>query len=185
MQQLIAPVVAKIGSGYPTFVVTELYKPVATTIIPARTEPFDVSAFCQSSSGFFVSRSLRKRLGLASGSMAVSVPERPYVALKLWANVYEDIRQFLPDEHLSTFEDIALLTKAQLSGQWGFLSNDGSANIAYLKGLRDKVFRVAVFWDPPDGGRSDGGWFADDWGIEKVDLLSCEDQVIVPGYASL
>ena len=74
-------------------------------------------------------------------------PERPYVALALKIGAYDtSIRTELPGTHLSTFEDIAGLAKAQCDGQSGFLLSNGHMNIFHVQGENDEVIVATVLW---------------------------------------
>lgn len=127
-------------SRYPVLVETKLLKPIANVIIPARTKSFSVAVFYQFT-GLHLSDTFLDRFGLNARQRNVDpTPERPYVALLLKANAYnQDIRLELPKTHLSRHEDIAGLIEAQPSGKSGFLLTNGWGNIVYVEGEKGVV----------------------------------------------
>lgn len=160
---------------------TRLLKLVAQATVPARTKPFTASEFYQNGPGLYVYDTFADRLELHARQTVDSAPERPYVASLLKASTHDtDIRSELPDEHLSTLEDIAGLIEVQRSGQSGFLLTDGSVNIFYVKGKNGKVFAVLVLW--LSGGR---GWNVHGWGLGALGGWRAGSQVLCPGNASL
>lgn len=154
---------------------TDLLKPIAQATVPARTKPFVASEFYQSDTGLCDSDTFADRFDLSVRKMADSTPERLYVASLLKANAYDrDIRKDLPDEHLSTLEDIASLIEAQPNGKKGILLTNGWANIFYVEGKNGEVFVVGVEWSS-----SSCSWDVDDWELISG-RWSAGDQVLCP-----
>lgn len=74
-----------------------------------------------------------------------AVPERPYVALLLKENALDvNIRKELPENHLSTLEDIASLVEAEMDAdeEDGFFTSE--LGIFYVEGKNQEVFAVSV-----------------------------------------
>lgn len=160
---------------------TRLLKPVAQATVPARTKPFTVSEFYQTGDGLYVYGAFADRLDLNVRQMVDSAPERPYVASLLKANAYDkDIRNELPETHLSTLEDIAGLIEAQPGGKSGLLLNNGYANIFYVEGKNGEVFAVSVDWDSIRRK-----WMVGDWELGEVGDWRAAYQVLCPGNAAL
>lgn len=171
----------KLGSRYPVLAETTLLKPVAQATVPARTKPFNAAEFYQTGPGLYVYGTFGDRPDVNARQTVDSAPERPYVASLLKANAYDkDIRKELPEDHLSTLEDIAGLIEAQPGGKSGFLLNNGYANIFYIEGKNGEVFAVNVFW-----GSVDRGWFVDGWELGEDGGWDADNQVLCPGNAAL
>lgn len=171
----------KLSSRYPVLGETKLLRPVATSTAPARAKPIDLSEFFQNRPGLYVWDSFCERLDVENREPIQSAPERPYVASLLKSDAYDqDIRKELPEEHLSTLEDIAGFIDAQPEGKQGFLLNNGYANIFYVAGKNGEVFAVNVYW-----GSVDREWFVNDWNLGEAGEWSADDRVLCPGNASL
>lgn len=171
----------QLSSRYPMLTETRLLRPVAKATVPARTKPFNAVTFYQTSTGLYVYDTFADRLDLYARQMVDSAPERPYVASLLKANAYDkDIRKELPENYLSTLEDIAGLIEAQPDGKPGLLLNNGWANIFYVEGKNSEVFAVLVGWD--SGGRR---WGVSDWRLGEGGEWNAGRQVLCPGNATL
>lgn len=174
-------ILKQLSSRYPVLTETRLLKPVATSIVPARTKPFNAAEFYQTGTGLYVYDTFLDHLDLKARKTVDSTPERPYVASLLKTDVYDrDIRKELPESHLSTLGDIAGLIEAQPNGKSGFLLNNGRANIFYVAGKNGEVFAVDVDWD------SDAReWYVFDWELDGSGRWDADDQVLCPGNAVL
>ena len=171
----------KLGSRYPVLAETTLLKPVAQATVPARTKPVSVAEFYQTGSGLYVYDTFAERLDVNARQVVDSAPERSYVASLLKANAYDkDIRKELPEDHLSTLEDIAGLIEAQPNGKSGFLLNNGYANIFYVEGKNGEVFAVSVYWLS-----AYRGWLVYDWRLDESGEWDAGCQVLCPGNAAL
>ena len=169
------------SSRYPVLAETRLLKPVAKATVPARTKPFNAAEFYQTGLYVYVYDTFADRLDLSARQTVDSAPERPYVASLLKANAYDkDIRKELPENHLSTLEDIAGLIEAQRSGKSGFLLNNGYANIFYVEGKNGEVFAVGVGWVSVSRQWLVGGWRLGEDGEWCADY-----PVLCPGNAAL
>lgn len=171
----------KLGSRYPVLAETTLLKPVAQATVPARTKPFNAAEFYQNGPGLYVYGTFADRLDVNARQTVDSAPERPYVASLLKANAYDkDIRKELPEDHLSTLEDIAGLIEAQPGGKSGFLLNNGYANIFYVEGKNGEVFAVVVYWF------SDfREWYVLGWELDELGYWCAGHQVLCPGNTTL
>ncbi len=170
------------GYRYPV-TETRLLKPVAQATVPARTKPFNAVEFYQTGTGLYVYDTFADRLDVNARQTVDSAPERPYVASLLKANAYDkDIRKELPENHLSTLEDIAGLIEAQSGGKSGFLLNNGYANIFYVEGKNGEVFAVSVRWDSGRRGWGVNGWKLDEAGRRE---WRTDRQALCPGNAAL
>lgn len=160
---------------------TALLKPVAQATVPARTKPFNAAEFYQTGPGLYVYGTFADRLDVNARQTVDSAPERPYVASLLKANAYDkDIRKELPEDHLSTLEDIAGLIEAQPNGKEGILLTNGYANIFYVEGKNGEVFAVFVRWF------SDGrGWRVRVWLLGERGRWFAGGRVLCPGNAAL
>ena len=171
----------QLSSRYPVLAETRLLKPVAKATVPARTKPFNAAEFYQTGLYVYVYDTFADRLDLSARQTVDSAPERPYVASLLKANAYDkDIRKELPENHLSTLEDIAGLIEAQRSGKSGFLLNNGYANIVYVEGKNGEVFAVGVGWVSVSRQWLVGGWRLGEDGEWCADY-----PVLCPGNAAL
>ncbi len=171
----------QLSSRYPVLAETRLLKPVAKATVPARTKPFNAAEFYQTGLYVYVYDTFADRLDLSARQTVDSAPERPYVASLLKANAYDkDIRKELPENHLSTLEDIAGLIEAQRSGKSGFLLNNGYANIFYVEGKNGEVFAVGVGWVSVSRQWLVGGWRLGEDGEWCADY-----PVLCPGNAAL
>lgn len=181
IEQMTLSVLKKLSSCYPVLAETTLLKPVAQATVPARTKPFNAAVFYQTGTGLYVYDTFADRLDLSARQMVDSAPERPYVASLLKANAYDkDIRKELPENHLSTLEDIADLIEAQPNGKSGFLLNNGYANIFYVEGKNGEVFAVFVLWSSVNRE-----WLVDDWRLGVGGGWDADNQVLCPGNAAL
>ena len=172
----------QLSSRYPVLAETRLLKPVSKSTAPARTKPFNAAVFYQTGTGrLYVYGTFADRLDVNARQTVDSAPERPYVASLLKANAYDkDIRKELPENHLSTLEDIAGLIEAQPNGKSGFLLNNGYANIFYVEGKNGEVFAVLVLWF------SDfRQWHVGVWELGGVGRWRSDVQVLCPGNAAL
>lgn len=171
----------KLGSRYPVLAETRLLKPVAQATVPARTKFFNAAEFYRTGTDLYVYGSFAARFDLSARQTVDSAPERPYAAALLKANAHDtDIRNELPETHLSMLEDIAGFIEAQPNGKSGFLLTNGYANIFYVEGKNGEVFAVRVFWNSVSRLWHVGGWRLDEagrWGAGR--------QVLCPGNASL
>ncbi len=168
------------GYRYPV-TETRLLKPVAQATVPARTKPFNAVEFYQTGTGLYVYDTFADRLDVNARQTVDSAPERPYVASLLKANAYDkDIRKELPENHLSTLEDIAGLIEAQSGGKSGFLLNNGYANIFYVEGKNGEVFAVDVRWY--SGYRE---WNVRAWKLDGFGWWRADRQALCPGNAAL
>ncbi len=157
---------------------TPLLCPIATAIATARTEPIDLNQFFRTRPGLYVWDSFRERFELG---VAPSAPERPYVASLLKSNAYDrNIRRELPENHLSTLEDIAGFIEAQPHGKEGFLLTNGYANMFYVLGKNDQVFNMDVIWHSDDHE-----WNVFDGTLDEDGGWRAKDQVLCPGNAAL
>lgn len=171
----------RISKRYPVLDETRLLKPVAAATVPAWTKPFSASEFYQTGPGLYIWDSFRDRLDVETRTVLECAPARPYVASTLKADAYDkDIRKELPDEHLSTLEDIAGFIEAQPEGKQGFLLNNGYANIFYVEGKNGEVFAVSVYW-LSDNRR----WHVLAWDLDEAGGWGAGDLVFCPGNASL
>ncbi len=171
----------QLSSRYPQLAETRLLKPVGKSTVPARTKPFNAAAFYQTGTGLYIHDTFADRLDIHARQTVDSTPACPYVASLLKANAYDrDIREELPENHLSTLEDIAALIEAQPGGQSGLLLNNGYANIFYVEGKNGEIFTVSVGWD-----FNDRQWFVDDWGLGELGDWLADRQVLCPGNAAL
>ena len=169
------------GSRYPQLTETRLLKPVAQATVPARTKPFVASEFYQTGAGLYIHDTFADRLDIHARQTVDSTPACPYVASLLKANAYDrDIREELPETHLSTLEDIAALIEAQPGGKSGFLLNNGYANIFYVAGKNGEIFTVSVGWD-----FNDREWNVIDWELGELGYWDADGQVLCPGNAAL
>ena len=171
----------QLSSRYPVLAETRLLKPVAKATVPARTKPFNAAEFYQTGLYVYVYDTFADRLDLSARQTVDSAPERPYVASLLKANAYDkDIRKELPENHLSTLEDIAGLIEAQRSGKSGFLLNNGYANIFYVEGKNGEVFAVGVGWVSVSRQ-----WLVGGWRLGEDGEWDADSQVLCPGNAAL
>ena len=171
----------QLSSRYPVLAETRLLKPVAKATVPARTKPFNAAEFYQTGLYVYVYDTFADRLDLSARQTVDSAPERPYVASLLKANAYDkDIRKELPENHLSTLEDIAGLIEAQRSGKSGFLLNNGYANIFYVEGKNGEVFAVGVGWVSVSRQ-----WLVGGWRLGEDGLWDADSPVLCPGNAAL
>ena len=172
----------QLSSRYPVLTETRLLKPVAQATVLARTRPFNVAEFYQTIPGAYI-RSKRffvDRLDLSTKPMVDSAPERPYVASLLKANAFDaEIRKELPENHLSTLEDIASLIEAQPVGKPGLLLANGHANIFYVAGKNAEVFAADISLDPKSG------WSIDICKLNNLGYWFSGLQVLCPGTAAL
>jgi hypothetical protein len=184
IEATVTTTLRRLASPLPTLVETELLKPVTQTIVPTRTKPFNAAEFYQTGPGLYVSRTFADRLDMSVRQSMVPAHSglgRPYVASLLKANAYDkDIREELPKEHLSTFEDIAGLIEAQPGGSPGFLLNNGYANICYFEDKNGEVFAVGVAWDS-----AHREWHVHDWKLDELGYWFADCQVLCPGNAAL
>lgn len=181
IERATVSILKKFGSRYPVLTETRLLKPVATSIVPARTKPFNAATFYRTGTGLYIYNTFSERLNLSARQTVDSAPERPYVASLLKANAYDtDIRKKLPETHLSTLEDIAGLIEAQPNGKSGFLLNNGYMNIFYVEGKNGVVFAVFVFWYSVRRR-----WYVHGWILVEYGCWRAGYQVICPGNASL
>jgi len=170
-----------VSSCHPVLVETSLYKPVGSTIVPARTEPFKASDFYWTRSGLYLGDGSNFEDSLDLDKIVDSAPERPYVALLLKMNVYnKEIRKELAENHLSAPEDIAALIKAQPAGKFGFLLSNRRLNIFFVRGKYGEIFVMRVEWSS----------CYHEWilGLSKLDQFGYLDagrQIICPGTAVL
>lgn len=112
---------------------------------------------------------------------AIAANNTPYVASLLKKNACDtDIRKELPENHLSTLEDIAGFIEAQLNGKSDLLLNNGWANIFYVEGKNGEVFAVSVRW------HSDfRDWNVLDWKLDELGEWSTGRQVLCLGTVAL
>lgn len=181
IERAIINALKKLGSRYPVLAETRLLKPVAQATVPARTKPFNAAEFYQTGPGLFVFDTFAERLDLSARQTLDSAPARSYVASILKSDAYDkDIRKELPENHLSTLEDIAGFIEAQPEGKQGFLLNDGYANIFYVAGKNGEVFVVVVRWLSDDRE-----WLVRGWGLVEGGDWDADNQVLCPGNASI
>jgi hypothetical protein len=180
LEQAIVDILRRLGSRYPVLTETRLLKPVRTAAVPVKDKPFDASEFFRNRPGLYVWDSFLERFDLGVRSVE-SAPERLYVASLLKEDAYDrDIRRELPENHLSTLEDVAGFIKAQPDGKEGFLLNNGYANIFYVEGKNGEVFVVSVSWS--SGSRE---WDVLDWSLGGDGDWSSDNYVVCPGNAAL
>ena len=154
-----------------------LLRPVAQTVVSARTNPFNAAEFYRTRTGLYVCDTFATHLNLRARKIVDSAPERPYVALLLKENAYDDdIRKELPENHLSTLEDIAGFIETQSRGKPGLLHNNFWMNIFYVEGKNSEVFVAGVRWDPICCR-----WLVDDWELNKNGRWPAGRQIICPG----
>lgn len=181
IERATVAILKKLSSRYSVVGETRLLKPAAASTARARTKPFDPSEFFQNRPGLYVWDSFRERLDIENRKLVPSAPERPYVASLLKSNAYDrDIRRELPENHLSTLEDIAGFIEAQPEGKSGFLLNNGYANNFYVEGHNGEIFAVRVHWY---SARLE--WSVRVWRLGEGDGWSAERQVVCPGNVSL
>jgi hypothetical protein len=89
IEQATVNALRQLSSRYPMLVETKFLKPVATATTKARTNPFDASEFFQNRLGLYVCDLFRERLDIENCKPVPSAPKRPYVALLLKANAYD------------------------------------------------------------------------------------------------
>ena len=160
---------------------TSLLRVVGIATVSARTKPFNVAAFYQTGPGLYVFYSFTNRFDLNARPTVDSAPEHSYVASLLKADAYDrDIRKELPENHLSSLEDIAGLIVAQPGGQSGFLLTNGYANIFYALGKKGEVFAVVVNWD-----FDDHEWNVNVWKLDELGYWFAGRQVLCPGNTAL
>lgn len=158
---------------------TKLLRPVATATLAARTTPIDLDQFFRARSGLCVWDLFREHFDLG---VVTPTPERPYVASLLKADAYDqDIRKELPQNHLSTLEDVVGLIEAQPNGEKGLLHIDGSRpNICYVIGRNGQVFAVYFVWCSVNRE-----WLVRDWKLGERGEWNAGYQVLCPGNAAL
>ncbi|MEI7749555.1 MAG: hypothetical protein WCJ25_00970 [Candidatus Moraniibacteriota bacterium] len=150
------------GEGRSILKESNLLKPVSCATVPKRTESFTAERWYQGRKGLYVSGSFAYCFDLRARKLVTSAPERLYVASLLKANAYDrDIRKELPENHLSTLEDIAALIEAQPDGKSGILLTNGYMNIFYVEGKNGKVFAVSAYWCTDVRA-----WRVDDWMLD-------------------
>ena len=173
----------QLSSRYPMLTETKLLRPVAKATVSARTKPFNTAAFYQTGADLYVYGTFADRLNLHIRQTVDSAPERPYVASLLKANAYDkDICKELPENHLSTLEDIAGLIEVQPGGKPGLLLSNGLANIFYVEGKNGEVFTVDVYWHWHSDRRQ---WVVRDWELDERGSWHADHQVLCPGNATL
>ena len=167
-----------LASPLPTITEGKLLRPVAQVTIPARTKPFSVVEFYQTGLGIYVYGTITDRLDLNTRQVVASPPDRSYVALFIKVNAYcKDICRELPEEYLSTLEDIAGLIEVQWGGKSGVLLNDGWANIFYVEDVNGEIFAVFVRWDSDDRE-----WYVGVWELDGVNRCwPAVRRVLCPG----
>lgn len=177
---------------------TELLKPVATTIIPARTEPFDSDEFYSEgrSISFYQKHSVHKHRKVDIGTSKElwddlvlhsdtlnQAPERSYVSAKLKQKARDSrICRDLPEEYLSKVEDVAYFVDSQSWHTKGILLTDGSRNIFYVVNKEGKIFTLMIVALYIFGNRQ---WYFRFWDFDFHDPWILTDQVLIPGTAVL
>lgn len=181
IEQATVNALKQLSSRYPVLAETRLLKPVAQATVLARTKPWSAAAFYQTGPGLYVYDTFADRLDVNVRQAVDSAPGRPYVASLLKANAYDkDICKELPEEYLSTLEDIAGLIEAQPNGKSGLLLNNGYANIFYVEGKNGEVFAVNVYW-----GSGYCQWYVYVWKLDGAGYWCADCQVLCPGTATL
>lgn len=164
---------------------TRLFRPIAQTIIPARTQPFNAAEFfCRpgmTKRELDVCGTFAESFNLHARPTVSSAPARSYVAMDLRENVrIEEILKELMVYPASTLEDIAALLVAQpVRHPPGFLGNIGDANIFSVEG---KVVCV-------DRSDNDYAWVISDyvrsWSVDSYHRVRHGCRVLCPGNAVL
>lgn len=181
IRRVIIRTLQKLSSPYPILTETELLKPVAQAIVPARTGPFNLAEFYQTRDGLYIHETLSYLFDLATEETINSALERPYVALLLkTAASSKKICEKLPENHLSTLRDIAYFIETQPDGKLGFLFNNDYSKILFVKNENNEVLCVHVNWcdDPTSDEEKWIIWACPEYNDEPHPIGS---QIICPG----
>ncbi len=177
VQIALAPVIHRLVARYPVLTEMWLLKPIAMATA-AKDPPF-VNEFFRTRHGLDVRDSFHERFDLEAPSQ--STGGRPYVASLLKSNAYDrDIRRQLPENHLSTLEDIAGFIEDQPNGKKGVLLTKDYANIFYVLGKNSQVFVVYVCWYS-----ATHRWVVRVFDLGENGEWSAWNQVLCPGNAAL
>ena len=119
IRQALHTVLAQIDSGYPVYTETEHLKPVAATLLPARSESSMVwmRKALQTRTGLYVDDELERYLDTCWTRETGPAPECPCVALLVKRDISEFyLQRELPRGRASTFVSIAGVILARLEG---------------------------------------------------------------------
>jgi hypothetical protein len=131
---------------------TKRLERIGEVVLPAITDPLNPSEFFKTRAGLYVWGSFRDWI-LPATKQVESVPKAVCTSHKLVKDASDtENRAEMPDNHV--FEDaskfcahLSGMIDRQKGGQDGdLISNDGYANIFYVRGVESGVFAVDVRW---------------------------------------
>lgn len=159
---------------------TRLLKPVAQSIVQARTRPFNAEAFYQAGKELHVDKTFADRLDLRGRPTVYSAPERRYVAWRikksfttqaLWQELSKTIC-------LSRLEDIAALITVQPFWKFGLLLTNSRANLCFVLGKNRRIYTVVISRDNPDYPGFRRGWRLSSWAPSAAICIFADCQVL-------
>lgn len=128
-----------------------LLQTTAVQIIPARTKPIPLSEFFKTRRGLCTTSTydgdftLSKFGSLESLCGDGTVPERLYMAFGIKEVTFkEGLLEHLPEDHLSTLDDIAGIVDLQIRGETGILFNGGRRRNVFFVCSDAKILQVEI-----------------------------------------
>lgn len=159
---------------------TELLKPIRQLVVPARTDPLNLSEYFRTRSGsLYVWNTFRKRFNIENCELVQPCPMRYFVALLLKKDIatHRDIRKELPKDHLTSLSDIMSMIEATQKGEEIFFQADGTMHIFYVNVNNDVVCPVDVHRHP-----NQPACYVHDW--DPGGVCVADDIIICPGIMS-